>query len=414
MIETPPGDSMQPPALILNITIVVGIVGIVVYWVRRFAVFLGYKAIEPDVLQIAELLKAQPLRDRSDVVLEGHYGGNPTIIRFSHRVDTPGLDIQMRVPATLNLFLLPKTFAAAKEGRVLMRTGSTPLDKRFNARTDHPMEVKMLTAGAATKGSLEQLCCSTQTGFSIKDRVIELSELTIPPFTANHVFDHLQSMLTVAKTVHDMPGADLVKVDPLPRRGSSWPLRIALAGGLVCLVALLFAQPYNRMSGASANTNIDPPTGVAPSDAIRMQQLQGWHVAGRDDFSGSALRALREHGMQASGHIVGDFGGRGGAADSAYLLVDTTGRRRVSILAKGTVAYDAIFPKVDFLARISKTTVAKIQWMSAGPSLTPDGDALLVVQNANDPTASVVLLRHGSQTLSARPADFNKIDLTSQ
>ena len=29
-----------------------------------------------------------------------------------------------------------------------MRTGSAPLDRRFNARTDHPMEFKMLTAGA--------------------------------------------------------------------------------------------------------------------------------------------------------------------------------------------------------------------------------------------------------------------------
>jgi len=48
---------MQPLALILNIAIIVGIIGIVVYWVRHFAVFLGYKAIAPDVLKIAELLK---------------------------------------------------------------------------------------------------------------------------------------------------------------------------------------------------------------------------------------------------------------------------------------------------------------------------------------------------------------------
>jgi hypothetical protein len=406
---------MQPLPLILNITIVVGIVGIVVYWVRRFAIFLGYKTIQPDVLQIAELLQAQPLRDRSDVLLEGHYGGNPTIVRFSHRVDTPGLDIQMRVPATLNLFLMPKNFATTNEGRVLMRTGSAPLDRRFNARTDHPMELKMLTAAAAIKISLEQLCCSTQTGLSIKDRAIELSELTIPPFTANHVFDHLQSMLALAKAVQDMPGADRIKVDPLPRRGSSWPVRIALAGGLVCLVALLFTQPYNRVpdGNASAN-NVSPPSGVAPADAVRMQQLQGWHAAGRDDFPNSALRFLREHRLEASGRIVADFGGRGGAADAAYLLLDATGRHRVSMLARGTVAYDAIFPKVDAIARISKSTMAKIQWMSSGPALPPDGDGLLVVQNANDPTASVVLLRHGSQTLSARPADFNKIDLVSQ
>jgi hypothetical protein len=111
---------------------------------------------------------------------------------------------------------------------------------------------------------------------------------------------------------------------------------------------------------------------------------------------------------------VGDFGGHGTTADSAYLLVDTAGRRRVSMLTRGAVAYDAIFPKVDLVARISKSSMAKIQWMSSGPPLPPDGDGLLVVQNANDPTASVVLLRHGSQTLSARPADFNKIDLISQ
>jgi len=406
---------MQPLALILNIAIVVGIIGIVVYWVRRFAVFLGYKAIAPDVLQIAELLKAQPLRDRSDVVLEGNYGGNPTIIRFSHRVDTPGLDIQMRVPAAISFFLLPKSFASTNEGRVLMRTGSAHLDRRFNARTDHPMEFKMLTAGAAMKTSLEQLCCSTQTGLTIRDRVIELSELTIPPFTANHVFDHLQSMLTLAKAIHEMPGADLIKVDPLPRRGSSWPVRIALAGGLVCLVGLLFTQPYNRMPDASANTNVvAPAAGVAPGDAVRIQQLQGWHAATRDDFPAAVQRYLQERKLEPLGHIVADFGGSGSAVDSAYLLVDTSGRKRVSMLAKGAVAYDALFPKVDFLARISKSAMGKIQWMSSGPPLLSDGDSLLVVQNANDPTASVVLLRHGSQTLSARPADFNKIDLASQ
>src|SRR6476661_2248421 len=270
---------MQPLNLILNITIVVGIIGIVIYWVRRFAVFLSYKAIQPDVLRIAELLKAQPLRDRSDVVLEGHYGDNPTIIRFSHRVDTPGLDIQMRVPAAINFFLIPKNVPARNEGRVLMRTGSAPLDRKFNARTDHPVEFKMLTAATAIKSGLEQLCCSTQTGLTVRDRVIELSELTIPPFAANHVFDHLQSLLTLAKAIQHMPGTDLVKVDPLPRRGSSWPVRIALAG---CLVALLFTQPYNH-ADASANTKtLSPPSGIAPADALHMQQLQGWHAAGRD------------------------------------------------------------------------------------------------------------------------------------
>jgi len=330
-------------------------------------------------------------------------------------VDTPGLDIQMRVPAAISFVLIPKNIQGRNEGRVLMRTGSPPLDRKFNARTDHPVEFKMLTAATAIKTGLEQLCCSTQTGLTVRDRVMELSELTIPPFTANHVFDHLQSMLMLAKAIHEMPGADRIKVDPLPRRGSSWPVRIALAGGLVCLVALLFTQPYNRIPGASANANaVAPPTGVAPGDAVRMQQLQGWHAATRDDFPAAVQRYLQQRRLSLSGHIVADFGGSGSAIDSAYLLVDTSGRKRVTMLSRGAVAYDAIFPKVEFLARISKSAMAKIQWMSSGPPLPPDGDGLLVVQNANDPTASVVLLRHGPETLSARPADFNKIDLATQ
>jgi len=405
---------MQPLAAILNIAIIVGIVGIVVFWVRRFAVFLGYKAIQPDVLQVAELLKSDPYRQGSDVVIAGHYGGFPTIVRFSHKVDTPGLDIQMRVPATLGFSLMPRNFSSSRaEGRVLMRTGSAALDRRFNARTDHPMEFKLLVAGSSTLSSLEQLCCSTQTGFSLKERTLELSELTIPPFTANHVFDHLQSLLMVANRVSEMPGAAQTRIEPLPRRGSSWPVRVALAGGLVCLIALLFTQPYARPAAGYISVTV-VPAGVTPGDAIHLQQLQGWHVAKADDFSDSALRVLRERNLSPSGRITGDFSGKGVADDAAYLFLDAAGRPRVTMLARGLVAYDAIFSKIDFLARIPRSNLAKIQWMMQAPQFTADGDALLVVQNANDPAASMVLLRHGTQTYSARPKDFTKIDLVSE
>lgn len=405
---------MQPLAAILNIAIIVAIVGIVVFWVRRFSVFLGYKTIQPDVLQVAELLKSVPYRQGSDVVIAGHYGGFPTIVRFSHKVDTPGLDIQMRVPATLGFSLMPRNFpSSSAEGRVLIRTGSGALDKRFHARTDTPMEFKLLFAGSAALDSLEQLCCSTQTGFLLKERTLELSELTIPPFTANHVFDHLESLLTVATSVSELPGADQTRVEPLPRRGSSWPVRVALAGGLVCLIALLFTQPYARPAGGNVNPTT-PPAGVTSADAARLQQLQGWRVARADDFSNSALRALRERNLSPSGRVAGDFSGRGSAADSAYLFLDTSGRPRVAMLARGLVAYDAIFPKIDFVARVPRDKLAKIQWMTQAPPVTADGDALLVVQDANDPAASMLLLRHGTQTYSARPKDFTKIDLVSE
>src|SRR5262249_8610304 len=155
---------------------------------------------QPDVLQVANLLKTDPYREGSDVVIAGYYGGFPTIVRLSHKINTPGLDIQMRVPATFCFLLMPKN-SPHPQGRVLKSTARAALDRRFNAGTDNPMEFKMLAAGGAALGSLEQLCCSTQSGLSMKDRTMELSELTIPPFTASHIFDHLQSLLMVARGV---------------------------------------------------------------------------------------------------------------------------------------------------------------------------------------------------------------------
>jgi hypothetical protein len=184
-----------------------------------------------------------------------------------------------------------------------------------------------------------------------------------------------------------------------------------LAAGLVCLIGLLFAQPYNRLANANANVGLPPQTsGVEPADAIHMQQLRGWHVAGVNDFSVPGALFLHDHNLLLSGRIKADFSGRGGALDAGYLLIDSKGQRRVSMLATGVVAYDAIFPQVDLLARIPKNNVARIQWTVAPPS-TADGDALLVIQNANDPSASLVLLRHGAQTYAARPVDFTRIDL---
>jgi hypothetical protein len=401
---------MSPTAIILDIAILVGIIGIVVYWVRRFAVFRGYKDIESAVLEIASALETQAIRDTRDVVAGGHFRGRPTIVRFSRRMETPGLEIQMRAPVTFDLWLMPRN-VASNEGRVDMRSGSAELDKRFSARTNVPAEARMCLADSTVLGGLEQLCCSTQTGLTMKGQTIQLSELTIPDFTANHVMDHLHAMATIAERLEAMPGADQIKIQPLPRLGSSWTIRITLAAGLVGLVILLFAQPYNRPSSGDRAPNAVPSgLGVLPADAAHIQKLAGWRVAGADDFSGLATRFLRERRLPVSGRVTADFTGQSGPRDSAYLLLDAAGQKRLVMLAGGVVAYDVIFPRADLIAAIPHRNLPAIEW-SAAPQFAADGDALLVIQNAEDPTQSVVLLKHGTHTYSARPADFNKIEL---
>lgn len=401
---------LSPQAAVLNIAIIVAIVGIIVYWVRRFAVFRGYRDIQQDVEKLAEFLETKAVREGSDVVVAGYYGPFPTIVRFSHKLDTPGLDLQMRVPATLNFALMPKTVPVKQEGHVLVRTGNAALDKRFNVSTDQPTEMRMFAGTGTVLATLEQLCCSTQAGFALQAGTLELSELTIPSFTANHVFDHVKSMRVLADRLLEMPGAAAIKIQRLEPQGSSWTVRVALAMGLVCLVALLLTQPYNRPATQGVVKNLASDSGVAPVDAARIQQLRGWHVAAKRDLSQPAVRFLDENQVPVSGRVAADFTGQGSAVDSAYLLIDSKGQRRLSMLAGGAVAYDAIFPRLDLLARIPKESVATIKWITA-PKFGPDGDALLVVQNAENPSASLVLLRHGTQTYSGRPADFTEIEI---
>lgn len=403
---------MSPQAILFNIAVLVGTIGIVVYWVRRFTVFHGCQEIEGAVQQIASALKAQPSRENDDVLLCGHYRGRPTIIRFSKRMDTPGLQIEMRAPSICELSLMPRIVTSGR-GRVVVRTGSVGLDKKFFARTDHPGETRLLLANREMLAGLEQLCCSTQTAFSIQNKAMELSELVIPQSTVNHVMGHLDAMAAIADWAQEMPGTDVIKIEPLPRAGSSWTIRGALAGGLVCLIVLLFVQPYNRKA-VNAGMNASPiGSGVLAADAVRIQRLAGWHVAGSDDFSPMALRFLRDHGLPESGRVSANFAGVETARDSAYLLVDSAGQRRVVLLAGGHVAYDGIFPCADLLLPVPRSDLAAIQWKSA-PPLVADGDGLLVIENADDPTASLVLLTHKGKIYSARPADFNKIELVAQ
>jgi enoyl-CoA hydratase/carnithine racemase len=169
--------------------------------------------------------------------------------------------------------------------------------------------------------------------------------------------------------------------------------------GAIGRVVLSRAEVLNALDLDLAKDLTDAVEGLALADEVRVVIITG---EGRGFCAGLDLFDL------------GDFSGAGSNADSAYLLINSAGQRRVTLLARGQVAYDAIFQQTDFLARVPKNSVAKIQWITQVPQPAPDGDALLVVQNANDPTASLVLLRHGAQTYSARPADFTRIELASE
>jgi hypothetical protein len=403
---------MSPLAIILSI-IAAAVVISVVYAVQRFNVYKGYEQIAQDARRIGTILKAEIFRDGGDLVISGNQGRFPTVVRFSHSENTPGMNIQMRVPSTFDLSLSPKKVTAAK-GRTVVRTGSIVLDSKFSARTDHPTQTKMLVTNKAALAQLEKLCCSTQTDLTLSTGNMELSELAIPAYTGRHVLEHLESMDIVGKLLQEMPGADAVKIEPVRTESSTWLFRGITALGVIVIGILLFTHSGKNASVAMPEA-AQPLAleGMAPQDAEHIDHLQGWHVAAQGDFSDGAAQFLRDNDLDVGGHVKGDFGGRGSSLDSAYLLLDNKGRGRVTMLANGMLGYDAIFDHVDVIATVPKENLPNVEWTSSLEA-QPDGDALLIVQNISDPASGLILFRHEKQTSSARPVNFNKLDLYSK
>lgn len=382
----------------------------VVYLIQRRSLYRGYENIEEAVNQIAAGLKADTFRDGDDLVIAGSFQGFPAIVRFSYNQNTPGMHIEMRAPATFDLLLSPKKIITTR-GRMVVRTGNSSLDSRFNARTDHPTQARMLFNDKAALSHLEKLCCSTNTDFTVKSGALELNELSIPTFPARHVLDHIESLDVLAKVVAKMPGAHEIQMEPVKQERRTW-MYPALAVVLLLSVGVaVFSRPEKNPAYVQETPHY-VPVGMEPVDAEHLLRLEGWRLAGSDDFSPLAAGFLQQHSLSPSGRLKADFLGRGNAADSVYLLMDDQGKRRVSIMAGGVAAYDAIFDKLDAIGVIPKADLAGIQSTSDKP-LESDGDGLLLVQDASNSASGLVLVLHNKQIDSARPLDFTRINLYS-
>src|SRR5688572_6471294 len=115
------------------------------YWQQTHA-FRGYEEYTSDAQAVAGKLNAEVFRDRDDVVLSGNFGRLPTVVRFSHADNTPGLNVKMRAPATFTMSVVAKG-AKDREGRTLLRTPDDAFDARFVTRSDHPTQAKIFLGG---------------------------------------------------------------------------------------------------------------------------------------------------------------------------------------------------------------------------------------------------------------------------
>jgi hypothetical protein len=396
--------------LALTIAAVTAVLIGMVYWIQRRTLYRGYEQIAEAAGQIASGLKADTFRDGEDLVIAGSFQNSPAIVRFSYNQNTPGLHIVMHAPATFDLLLSPKKVNTSR-GRMVVRTGNSSLDSRFNARTDHPTQTRMLFNDKAALLHLEKLCCSTNTDFAVSSGSLELNELSVPAYPARHIMEHLESLDVLAKVVAKMPGAHEITLEPVKQERRTWIYHALGAMLLLSIAVALFSRPEKN------SPNVQPPphyvpAGMEPLDAEHLQRLEGWRLAGSDDFSPAAIQFLERHNLKPIGQIKGDFVGRGNPADSAYLLIDPQGKRRISILAGGISIYDSIFDAVDLIAVVPRANLASVQW-TTDKNLESDGDGLLLVKDVNDPGSGLVLVVRNKQIDSSRPLDFTAINLYS-
>jgi hypothetical protein len=400
---------MSPTQLILAVTLVVAATGAVISWIQRLAALRGYAGQAEDLHRIAAVLRGKIARVSGDILIAGDYQKHPTLVRFSHQLNMPGMHVEMRVRSTMNFSVVPKKIAGTAWGKAAIRTGSDSLDTRFNTYTDDPAHAHLLLSSNQALTNMEKLCCSTQTDFAIKPGSMQLSELAIPQYAHRHLLEHLESMASIARFLQEIPGAARVVIQPV-RKPVSWTIRVALALGLAGLVVLLFLQ--KKTESTVANGAAHPPETIADvsaKDAEHILQLQGWHVVQAEELSRPAVLYLRDHGLPVSGHLSADFAGRGDAQDAAYSFANDKNERRVTMLAQNVVVYDAVFPKAELIAIIPREKVSRIGWATT-QQIAAEGDALLVVEDTNVPNSSLAMFKHGTKIYSVRPADSGRIE----
>jgi hypothetical protein len=389
------------------------IIGVVVSFLKKSAIYSGYEDIKHDVPTIAHALKGEIFRDGDDLVIAGNHKKFPVQVRFSYSENTAGMNIRMQAPVSFTLSVVPKG-ERATEGRVLVRTGDDMFDAKFATRTDHPTQAKMVVGSKPMRTHMEKLCCSSKTFLTMVRGSIEVSELLIPSNAGRHVVDHLESMAILGALVQDIPGAETVKIAPYKREQSAPVVRIALAvGAIATIIAVFVVKPTSSQPDLSSlPKNEAALAGSNPIEAPLLGDTRGYHVATEEDFDNGVANWVKGYGLDASGRIPLDLDGKEETQDVAYWLVGPDGKNRISILSAGNNVYDTVYQNVVGVTAIPNASFSGIRWANK-PVQQPDGDVILLVMKNEDGTFhGMVLYPKFKRPYTAVPQDYTAISLS--
>jgi hypothetical protein len=399
--------------IVFLIILGVALVGAVAAWMRDNRRFLGYEDVATEVLRIGRAIKGDLFRDGDDLVVAGLYNKLPVQIRFSHAQNTPGTEIRMSAHSNLMLSFMPKA-ARSTEGKFPVRTPDDMFNVRFDTRSDHPTSANLFLDGRRVMPVVNKLCRSSQHYLHVVTGMIEYSDMNLPDSrNVLAVMGDLTLLGSLAQDLAVMPGAESVKIESM-RRHHGLLVRTAMAVGIIGVLAAILMAARPRNEGAVPAFEYQRfPAGVWPVDAVKIHDIQKWALMDGDDFDPSGAAWLRSLGVNAAGRMPGDFCGDGeNNGDVAYLLRSSDGGRRLVVLCRGTVHYDAQFPKVVLAARVPKQPRNTLAWVGQ-PLEDPQHDGILLVKDADDRASGLVFYlnesKDGIRIINGAPKDYQDL-----
>jgi hypothetical protein len=400
--------AISPYTITLFIVLAVAFVGAIIAFARDRARFHGYQDLSKEVLRLGRVLKGEVFRDGEDVVASGCWNHLPVQVRFSHASNTPGLEIRMGAPAGFILSIMPAR-STEGPGRVRVRTPDEAFNTSFVVRSDDPTQAHFLVTDRQVMGYLRSLCHSSETFLLFSHGWMQFGELGEPDQQkARKAFERLENLGRLAQKLSLMPGAEMIKIEPLRRR-RAWAVRFALVVGMVASLAglMMEARPYAN-ARAARTPNVSENVGFV--DAKLIGGLANWRLAEADDIDAAALSWARAQHQTATARIEGTFCAGEQSRDVAYLLVGQNKARRVVLLCQGENIYDSRYDYVGVAVRVPKERVPSIQW-SVKPPEPPEGDGLLITLAPDNPAAGMVLFFRGRRILSGVPVNYQSIRL---
>ncbi|MGZ4787636.1 MAG: hypothetical protein ACXVZV_10785 [Terriglobales bacterium] len=396
------------------IALAIPIVGYLIEVIRSQMRVRDFNEIRKEVQMLLKGLNGEVDRDQADLLIRGHYGQWPVLIRFSRSEYEPGVNVQIPVPTNLTLYCYPVTHEG-QEGSVPLRTSDERFMSHFRLSTNNsPLEVSMIVSSPAVLAELSKITDS-QTYITLENRNLELAEAVIvPEHLAARVMNCVRGMARIAAEATEVHGGSGTVA--MPKRPQNW-FRTAYLGVpamiFVALGVIAFLERPTRKVEAQAPAK---PVAATLPDALAKQvpQLQGWTVAETSDFDTDAVAWMQQQGQRISGHVSASMDSAT-SPDGAYILKRPPGplgtnANRLVLFINNQEKYDAEMA-IAAAGRITKDRISSVEWRGRGPSGAPNGDGIIVIQRYNDPSSAIVFFLSGSKLLTGVPKDFRVISL---